>query len=174
MQKEIEELNKNELLRLINKYGQSKNASKPNGKDRELIITAQANCATLINGKYLFKLELSPDDELLYLAIYDQNYNMLEKRPYWSFKKLKAKLNTKSEFIADVRCWNKIENNQEFFKFYDVNYYKLISFELFLDLIRAGLIRLNLNITYLNGKISSKGAVFEIAQADFYKLYRRM
>ncbi len=167
--------NKKETSRLREKYGYSKLFEcKPKNKDKYIDIGVQANCSTL-GGRHLFRLFIDKENKKVVLNIYNKNYELLDKNAYWSFKTLEEKLNKKNQYLANIKYWLKEENNQEYYKFYDVNYYHLLSFDKFLKYLESGKIRINIQIKYAdNIEKISKRIAFEILELDILDLYEKV
>lgn len=162
----------NPTLKLSQKYG---TYPKLNRTTKVLNTTVQANCSTLVGTKYLFKLFINYEEEKIYLKITDKNFIFVEQQIYWPFSLIKSKLNHKTKYLALIKAWSKEENNQEYYKYYDWEFYQSKSFSDFLKLLANGTIRITLKInTYNNGKRKGElhdcGTRFEIQEIDYNQL----
>ena len=95
---------------------------------------------------------------------------------YWTFDLLKEKLYRKLKNMAFVSAMRKIENDKEYFKYYKLEIYKLKSFDTFINLLKAGIIRVTFKIGVFRsgdkkGKIHDHGTGFDIEEKNLYKLY---
>ena len=138
-----------------------------------------ANKPTLIANRYLFKLDIDYNEEKVYLTILDRNLMFLEKKAYFKFCDIKKRLEEKLMFLAFVKGWPKIINNNTFYKYTNMDLYKLKSFDTFLDLLSKGVIRVNFKIGVFKngentGKIHDRGTSFDIQEKDLIKLFDKI
>jgi len=165
--------NEYEIKRLRNNFGYPDKILK---NEKVLNVSVQGNCSTLVADRYLFKLEINYDESKIYLVIYDKYMNFIEKESFWEFNILKDKLEIKFKYLALIKAWPQNINNKEYYKYYDIEFYKLKSFEDFLYLIEDGTIRVTFKIGVFRkgtriGDIHDRGTGFEIQEIDLYKLF---
>lgn len=77
----------------------------------------------------------------------NKNGENLNLQISWSFKMLKQRLDLKLKCLAIVKADTKKINCVEYFKYNEINFYKLKSFDAFIDPIESGAI----NITFMIG-----------------------
>ncbi|MCM1053010.1 MAG: MvaI/BcnI family restriction endonuclease [Ruminococcus sp.] len=164
------------LKKLRDTYGFPKvNKSKL----KVLYASVLASCSTFISARFLFKLKVNREEERIYLEICDRNYNYLEKGLYWDFKTLENKLNKKLKYLALIKAWPWKKDGIDYYKYYDIDFYHLKSFDQFLKLIEEGVIRVTLkldNYTTGNrkGEVYNHGIGFEIQEMDLVKLFDKI
>lgn len=162
-----------ETKRLKNIYGYPDQVIK---KAKVLNQSVQANCSTFVAGRYLFKLNIDKEQERVYLCITDKNFWPLEREVYWTFEELEQKLYKKLKYLAFVKAWTKNIDGEDYYKYYDINFYKLKGFEEFLRLLEDGTIRVSFKIGVFRsgkrmGEARDRGTSFEIEELDLYKLF---
>ena len=165
----------NQIKRIRNKYGYPES-----DENRQKIFKAsvQASASTFVNGK-LFRLKVDYAQEKVFLLILEKNFMLIDDKAYWTFKDLASKYNRHKPYLFLVKTWNKLENNQKSYKYYDYEIYKLKDFQDFLKLLEQGLIRVTFNISIYKkgpkqGEICDTGTTFEIEELDFPKLYEKI
>lgn len=162
-----------EIQRLRKAYGYPDLVYK---NQKLLNVSVQANCSTLVGGRFLFKLEVDYEKEKVFLLVMDKNRYLLEKKSYWEFSVLKEKLERKIKYLALVKAWPNTINGEEYYKYYDIDFYHLKNFEEFLKLIEDGTIRITFKIGIFKkgvraGELHDRGTGFEIQEIDMPKLF---
>lgn len=168
--------NNYDMERLRKKYGYPDTVYK---QQKILETSVQANCSTLIGTKYLFKLFVDYSKAKIFLVVLDKNMNFIEKKAYWDFALIKEKLESKNQYLALIKTWTKKENDEDYYKYYDLEFYKLKNLSEFLKLIEDGTIRVNIKIginrtKYKAGTINNRGITFDIEECDIPKLYEKI
>lgn len=165
-----------QVKRLRDKYGYFIN----NGtKIKVLMCSVQANCSTFVANKYLFKLDVDREKERIVLNVANQNFTVIDRKSYWSFGLIKSRLERKLPYLALVKAWTNYKDGEEYYKYYDIDFYKLKTFEEFLNLLESGTIRITFKVgVYKHGplknQINDKGTSFEIQEIDFCKLFDKV
>ncbi len=164
---------KDTLKKLKDTYGYPKLE-----KDRMKVLNVSvlASSSTFVSARYLFKLKIDRLEEKIYLEICDRNFNFLERNLYWEFKTLETKLKRKLEYLALIKAWPKKVDNVNYYKYYDIDFYHLKSFDCFLKAIEEGIIRVTLKLDVYSigerkGEVRNHGISFEIQELDLIKLY---
>lgn len=165
-----------EIKRLRSAYGYPDSVYK---SQKLLQNSVQANCSTLIGGKFLFKLVVDYEQQKIFLLITDMYMNFIEKKSYWTFEALKTKLERKLQYLALVKAWPNEINGEMYYKYYDIDFYKLKDFEEFIKLIEDGTIRITFKIGIFKkgaraGELHDRGTSFEIQEIDMYKLFDKI
>ena len=94
----------------------------------------------------------------------------------WSFDMLEHRLNLKLKYLARITADVKRINDEEYFKYDKIVFYKLKNFETFITLIEKGYININFNIGVYKsgikkGKIHDRGVNFSIKEKDLNLLF---
>ncbi len=165
-----------QVKRLRDNYGYQ---IKPGSKLKCLNCSVQANCSTFVSGKYLFKLKIDWENEKVFLMISNQSFTMIEQKSYWTFGMLKERLERKLPYLALIKAWPNTINGEEYYKYYDIEFYHLKTFEEFLKLLESGTIRITFKVgIYKKGpyknQINDKGTSFEIQDVDLFKLFDKL
>lgn len=165
-----------EMNRLLQKYGKQ---DKTYNNKKTLIKNLKYNQKVLVNDKYYFKLKVDKKSEKIYLEIYDINNNLLENESYIDFKTIKVKLETKLSTLALIYASKKTENGNNYFRYYKIDVFELISFDTFIELIEQNKI-----ITTIMGRISRSGTeegrqrnkniVFQIPKENIELLFNKI
>lgn len=168
--------NRLEVLRLKDKYGYCLEGSRK----KILNCSIQANCNTLVGGRYQFRLEIDYIEEKIYLAISDKSFNRIEKKVFWTFEDLKKRLSHKYNYFVLIKAWAKIENKELWCKYYDIEFLKFKDFYMFLKLLEEGTIRVTFKVkenttSYRRrGEVIDYGTTFEIQELDMPKLFNKL
>lgn len=125
---------------------------------------------------FYFILKVDNNLKKIFLLVYDTSNKLIENCVYWDFDILEEKLYRKLQTLAFVKALVKQKNNQKYFKYYDIKFYKLKNFETFINLIENGIIRINFKIGIFKsgeklGHIHDHGTSFNINECDLTKLY---
>ncbi|MEG2232976.1 MAG: MvaI/BcnI family restriction endonuclease [Bacilli bacterium] len=129
----------------------------------------------LYNGRY-FKLLVDRKEEKIYLLVYDKNYCLIEKEVSWSFQILKERIESKLQILALIKAYKKYIDNELYFYYYYLTFYKELNFEKFLDLVENGKISVGFSISIFDkgkriGEIYNHGTAFTINDEYLSILY---
>ncbi len=165
--------NEFEIKHLCNAYGYPDKILK---EKRVLAVSVQANSTTLVSNRFLFKLNINYKNEKIFLSIMDKNMNILNKDTYWEFKQIKERLEKKLPVLAYIKACTKTIEHINYYKYYDIQFYKLKSFHTFLKLLEQGKIRITFKIGVFRegprkGEIHDRGTGFEIREIDINELF---
>lgn len=168
----------NELLeteRILEKYGKE-NKKMPGAKTFSISLDTKYK---IYNNKYLFKLFVDKRNEKITLKIYDRQFNLIEKKISWSFEMLKEKLIRKFKYLALIYYESQKNNGQIFFNYKEINFYQLIGFTQFIDLLEKGKININFKVytyngDYRYGKMYNHGTSFTINIESLDKLFKKI
>ena len=132
-----------------------------------------------IGVRYKFKLYIDRIRKKIKLLVIDQNGIINYTNISWSFDLIEEKLNRKLKYLAVIKADCKIINSKEYFKYYDIRFYRLKSFEEFITLIENGIIRITFRISVFKngprfGQIHDRGTSFDINEVNIEKLYSRI
>lgn len=165
-----------EINRIIEKYGYYDKIYK-----NKKVLYEDFNHFTthIVNNKWIFKLEINRDEDKLYFCVYDINNNLIEKEAFIYLNILYNHVITKLSNLAIIKASKKIENNNIYFRFYEITIYKLISFEKFLELLEKKIINVSivgrLSKSGSNcGKYRNKNLEFKIKKENIDKLFKKV
>ena len=159
---------KNVAQKLAQKYGYHDKQFQ----DKKVLYKNISTCVNSLN-KYSFIFDFNRRKKI-YLKVYDQNGNYLEKKAYISIKALKERYNIKLHKIAIIRASKKIIDGIPYYRYYKLNLYKAKSFDIFLFLLKKGVLKAQI-ISRISksgdkrGLYRDKNIVFSI-EKDFINL----
>lgn len=162
-----------EIKRLRDTYGYPD--AKKSGM-KVLNISVNTNNFLPIGTNYLFRLEVNKDDKKIFLNIYERSNGLIDNQTSWSFEMLEEKLLRKLQILALVDVLHKKSNGTEYYKYTNISFYKLKSFDSFIKLIENGKIIITFKISvFRNGKrigqTHDHGTSFEIKEEYLKDLY---
>lgn len=131
------------------------------------------------NSNYYFKLAVDDINENVVLNIYNQKFELIDNNMKWSFEVLKEKLFRKLSKLAFVEIKKKYKGKQIYFKYETIDFFKLTSFEKFIELIKKGKIRLVFKIGIYKdekrlGKMYDHGSAFSIRKDNLEDLFEKI
>lgn len=157
--------NINEISRVVEKYGHYDKEFT----DKKVLFT-KLTCKYLTEvGNYYFKLDISYEDSKIFLCVYDNTKNLIEKISYVSFNKIYEHLITKLNKLAIVYASKRKEAEFEYYRYYRIILYTLKDKEIFMKLLEEGIIKVGL-ISRISksgpdkGRYRNKNLVFEISK----------
>lgn len=138
--------------------------------------TVFCNQFTSIGNRYKFKLEINDENKKIYLGVYTLKEKLIEKITYWDFDSLEEKLYRKMKILAYIHSIKKYSNGKTYFKYKSIDFYKLKSFENFIEAIKNGKIRVTFKVGIHKkgekfGKTYDHGTGFDIKEEDLLYLY---
>lgn len=149
---------------LLNTFGY------PNSKDRNLKSFAAnvwRNREDLACGRYYFNLKVIEDLNKIVLFAYNTDYDLVDSCVYWNLDEIRNRLVTKLNCMAYIKGYPYTVNGEKYYKYISLNFYKLRSFEKFIELINDNKIHITINITTYTdeeryGQIHDCGCAFKI------------
>lgn len=165
-----------EIERLKNTYGYH---SKKDRNYKVIYIEAYGNKMNFAGIKFQYHIEVNKKEKKVYLCIYNTYDELVEKKIYWSFDYLKERLLLKLKYLAVINAWTNEKEGWNYFKYYKIDFFKLKSFDKFLELIEDGTIKIVIKVgIYLDekryGKTYDHGCGFAIKDEDLCKLYYKL
>lgn len=165
-----------ETHRLVNEYG-TKSTEFPDAKS--LTGSVFATFTKYIGKTYRFRLLVHHKERKIKLLVFDENDILIDDYAYWPFEMIEQKLINKLQYVALVKADRYYYGKYDYFKYTDMKIYKLISPGRFIWLIKTGYISIILKIGIFKkgpktGQIHDRGAVFQIRERDFEKLFTRI
>lgn len=105
--------------------------------------------------------------------------NLLQRKIYWSFDYIRERVLLKLNYLAIVNAWTNQINGWNYFKYYKIDFFKLKSFDDFLNLLENGKIKIVIKVgIYLDekryGKTNDHGCGFAIKSEDLLCLYDKI
>jgi len=160
---------------LVDKYGND----YFNGSDKKyLFVNLVHGKKVLVNEKYYFELFLSIRDKKMYIYIFDLKNNLLDTS-YIDFISIEDHLSVKLSNLALVYASKRKVDSNNYFRYYKLNFYKLISIDKFYYLIQNNVIKISIicraSFSKKNiGKQKNKGINFKIFKDDLEKLFDKI
>lgn len=162
-----------EIERIKNSFGYPDSKLK-----RFKVFSGEVFCnkKAKIGRKYYFKLNVYENKKKITLSVYNIQNRKIEEQTYWDFDILEEKLNRKLTYLALISVDKKIINNTVLFKYNSINFYKSKGFNTFIELIKAGVIKINFKVGIFRdekrlGKIHDRGTSFSIDEQNINKLF---
>lgn len=164
---------KKETFRLANIYGYPDQVLK---EYKVLNCCAFGNKNTLVANKFYFKLVINYITQKLILQIYDINGNLIDNSTYWNLDGLRERINKKLSTLALIHAFRKVNSNGVFYKYYKIQFYNIKNFDIFLQLIENGIIRVVFKVGVFRsgirkGEIHDHGTSFQINEDHLELLY---
>ena len=163
-----------EINRIISKYGWY----DKDYQDKKVLFTKlKFKAKENVNRKYRFKLSFNKNKDKIYLNVYNRNNELLERESYVYVDSVYNHINLKLNKLALIYASIKKENNNNYYRYYKINIYKLISFDKFLHLLENDIIGVDL-IARINksgidaGRYRNKNLVFYINKNNINKLFK--
>ena len=162
-----------EIERIKNTYGYP---SRNDRRYKVIYIEAYGNKLSYSGVKFQYRIDVDRVDRCVYLCVYNRDNVLVERRIYWSFDYLQERLMLKLKYLAIVNTWTNMVDGWNYFKYYKIDFFKLKSFDKFLELLEAGYIKLVIKVgIYLDekryGNTYDHGCGFAIKDDDVCKLY---
>lgn len=162
-----------EIQRLYNNYGY------PDRIKKDMLAFAgniNGKTAKFVGIKYKFKLRICTNEEKIRLEIYDKNNNFIEDEISWTFDILSEKLYRKLNTLAFITADKRIQNSNYYYKYTQIKFYKLKSFDVFVNLIKNGKIIVSFSLGTIRegsrtGQMHNHGTAFRILKEDLELLY---
>lgn len=138
-------------------------------------ISVYGNRYIKLNNNY-FKLYVDYKNKKVILRIYDNKLQIVDEFVSWTFDLLKEKLERKLKYLVLVHANRKFEHNDVLFKYNNVAFYELKSFNDFIHLIDNGVIKITFKIgvyksKYRYGQIYDHGTSFSIDECNISRLF---
>lgn len=123
---------------------------------------------------YSYKLQVNKNK--IVLEIYNSKNILINNEVYWDFEWLRRKLETKLNYFALINTTRIYSKGKYYYNYNNMKIYKLKSFDIFIDLIKKGIISITFkNGYYKSGKYKGKfhdhGTSFRIRKNNLSKLF---
>lgn len=165
-----------EMQRLLNLCGYP---DKLHPEFKVFQISVSGNSRKKVGFRYSCQLKVDYQDSVVRLLIFNRYWALIEQKMSWSFEQLRSRLEHKLSFLAfiPVKKWNL--NGKIYFKYLDLQFYKLRDFNTFLKLIDDGIVSVTFKLGYYKshehyGEIYDHGTTFEIRSSDLDLLFEKV
>lgn len=160
---------------LLEKYGRNYN-ELPLFKKFYARLTA--NEFNHINNYYM-KIKIDYKKEKIILEVYNEKFQLIDNECFWEFKTIEEKLLNKIQYLAYITAEKKYTNRTVYFFYKTIEFYKLKTFQEFLNLLNKSIIKICFKVgVYKKGKkignVYDHGTGFEISKKDLLKLYEKI
>ena len=162
-----------EINRIVDKYGWFDHEFV----NKKILMTRiRYKSKTKIQSGFQFKFELDEQEEKLYLCVYDMEGILIEKESFIYLSSIYNHLCLKLSNLAIIYASTKKDSNKKYHRYYEINVYKLISFDRFIELLKND----DIGVSFLarlgrsgdnKGKYKNKSLTFELKKEDVFKLY---
>lgn len=154
---------------LLNNYSYS---VKNDGK--KLVIGLGDGKIKYCKNGFGYMIKVSYNHKKIFLCIFYKK-KLIDNSIYWAFDNIKRIIDNKIEKLALITYFSKKMQNQKFYYFSDINFYAIKSYEIFLNAIKTGIIKINFNISMDKiGKINYHGINFAINKNDIDTIYEKI
>ena len=158
---------------ILNKYGYP---SKNNKDFKSFKGDVYFKHNNIIANRYIFKTKIDYISKKIFLVVLDKSLNVLDDTIYWSFEKLNNRLCTKLKYLALIKGYPYIVKGIKYYKYTNLNIYKLKGFETILELLKQDYIYITFNIgifdkEYRYGEIHDRGTAFKLKNDCIDKLF---
>lgn len=163
---------------ILKKIGYPDKSNKKYKKINSFIFGDKWNYIGLYTYKRI-KLDVNYEDKKIYINAFEYNNEEIKIGASWSFNFIKKRVEKKLKNLALINVDTKRINGEEYSYYKNIELYKIISTDLFIDLIKEGIIIVELRANIIKegvykGKIKSRGANFIIDYKNIEKLYNKI
>lgn len=149
-----------------------------NSDKKYLFVNLMCWKKILVNDNYYFEMQLSKEDKKLYVLIYDLHNNLLDTA-FIDFLSLEEHIKIKLSKLALIHASKQKMCDNNYFRYYSLSYYKLKSFDKFLELIENNVIKVSImcRASFSKkdiGTQKNKGVNFKISKEDLEKLFDKI
>ena len=144
-------------------------------KDRKVFNVALKYNKLVEYGDYYFELKMVEDGIVTY--VYDKNESLIDKIGYLDFDTIKTRAEMKVKKMVLIKASKKKENNDLFYRYYQIDCYVLKEFEKFITAIKNGDLKLSISLRFdrssnLLGKNRNKGLIFAIKKDGISSIFK--
>lgn len=162
-----------EMRRVAEMYGEYDRSFK---NKKILYCSVNSLNFTRLTSGVKMRINVCFEEKKVYLLIYDNFGNLIDRQSYWSFELLKGKLERKLSYLALVSAKRSVAVEREFFYYYDIKFMRLKSFSEFLRLLDLGKISIYFKYGVYRsgtkvGKSCDHGTSFDIRRDDLKRLF---
>ena len=121
-------------------------------------------------NKHYFKTFIDYEAKRIYIQSYSNN-KFIENVCWWDFSKLSDYLTIKLSNLAIITAYPYRKNNETYYKYFNIKFYKLTSFYKFLELIEKDKIYFSFYIRKINGNIVTNKVIVRIKNKYIEELF---
>lgn len=165
-----------EINRLIELYGYP---DKDYNDQKVLFTKLSLLEKNAVNNSYKFQLYINKEEEKLYLKVFNMQNLLIEQKSFVYLMSIYNHLVLKLSKMAVIYASKQRIDNKDYFRYYKLSIYELISFEKFISLLESGIIIVDL-IARINksgedkGRHRNKNLVFSIKKDDLDVLFKKI
>lgn len=136
------------------------------------------NKNTYMNLKH-FNLYVDKNQQKIVFQVYNNKNELIDNSSFWTYDLLKEKLIRKLKYLAVIDVITKQENGKTLYKYGSTSFYRLKSFETFIELVEKGLIRVTFTIGVFKkgkrfGEVHNHGTGFSIQTNKISELFEKI
>lgn len=162
-----------EINRIVENYGYS-DVDFPDKK----VIFEKIDCVDKkeMQNHYKLALEVDREEEKVFLCVYDVSGKLIDRKSFIYFSSIENHLKLKLSTLALIYASKKNIDGELYFRYYRIVIYALNSFDCFISLLEAGIIKAEL-ISRISksgkdkGKYKNKNVIFYIFKENIDKLF---
>ncbi len=153
--------------------------SKWNKEYKVLMVKLNALSYSRIGWDKKVKLKVNYKEQKIELDAINRNKIKIDIAISWSFEWLKQCVMNKLKYLAIIKADNEKIDEIEYFKYSEINFYKMKDFSVFLKLIERGIISITFCIDVFKsgcriGQIYDHGTTFTINLWNINELYEEI
>ena len=158
--------------RMYDLYGYSNNQVP----EFKVFFAKIGNTPRYAGRNYRFRLIVDRNKRIVKIIAIDKIGNMIDTHTSWTFEYLKNKLEHKLKYLALVKADTQFNIDLQYFKYYQITFYMLKSFNIFLDLLENDIVFITFMIGVYKsglkkGTMNNHGVRFDISENDLEKLF---
>ena len=165
-----------EINRLIELYGYP----DKDFSDKKVLFTKISVLEkNIVKSGYKFQLHINKEKEKLYLKVFNKNNILIEEKSFVYLMSIYNHLVLKLSKMAVIYASKQKIDETDYFRYYKLSLYELISFEKFISLLESGIIIVDL-IARINksgkdiGRYRNKNHVFSIKKDNIESLFKKI
>ena len=109
----------------------------------------------------IYKAIIDLKNNKLKIIIVDRNYNFIDDGIYWNLDELEERIYTKLSCLALINGYPYYKDGEKYFKYTKLQFYRLKSFYIFLELLERNAIYIDFNIDMISDKNSNYGKIHD-------------
>lgn len=165
-----------EIDRLKNEYGY------PDSDLRDCnVLNGDIFCKNKnrIGAKFYFQSQIDNKNQKINLLIFNRFGKLIDNYTFWPFETIKEKLYFKVQYLALINVRTKRVNGKQYYKYEDIEIFKIKNFESFIKAIQNDFIRIQLKIGVFKsgkrfGQTHDRGTGFQINQKHINYIYDKI
>lgn len=144
-------------------------------KDKKIFNIALKYNKPVEYGNHYFELRILDDGIATY--VYNQDNILIDKIGYIDFDTIRTRAEIKVKKMVLIKASKKKENNDLYYRYYQIDCYILKEFENFIDAIKSGDLKISVSLRFdrssnLLGKNRNKGLIFSIRKDGISSIFK--